>query len=175
MVVAVEPRVKSSGALAVAVPGTRVCPLVEERAVVALHLAIRLRPVGTRERMGDGPERVTELAAAIAGAVIAEHSFNGDAEPFEKCLCSSPERGRSDPLFVVEDFAVGHAAVRVNGRVHERVTDRDALVCPIGIVRATMASPAATPRDPAQLPGVDMDAFAWPGHFIAPNGLTRHP
>src|SRR4051794_14580737 len=127
MVVEVEPSGKSSGALAFGSPRLRVGPLDEQRAVEAFNFAVRRWPVGPGERVLDVAERGVEEPAAVAGAVVGEHSFDRDAVLCEEAGGALPERCCSGALFIAEDLAVGQAGVAVDRGMHEGVTDFGAM------------------------------------------------
>src|SRR5262245_11189392 len=103
-------------------PGPGIGPLGEEGAVEPLYLPVGLGPVLADVGMLDLAERLVERVALVAGAVVGQHSFHVDSKVSEEGGGSRPEAGGGRALFVGEDFAVGHSAVRIDGRVHKGVT-----------------------------------------------------
>jgi len=124
--------------------------------------------------VGDGVERGGEVAAAVAAAVVGQYPVDVDVVGGEERGGSGPERGCGGALFVVEDLAVGQAAVGVDRGVHERVPD----LAPVTLAahRGTaVGSPAATAWDAAQLLDVEVDQLARAGHLHAPDRFPRRP
>jgi hypothetical protein len=112
--------------------------------------------------------------ASVAAAVIAEHALDGDPVLCEEGGRPDPERRCRRALLVCEDFAVGKAAVAVDGRVHKRVPDLGAV--PASALGHTTVDPPAAPVGYApELLHVDMHEFARTVHLDAPHRLSRGP
>ena len=125
VVVGVEERFEDFGAVGVVGVGPQVGPLVQQGAVEAPGLSVRLWPVGAGAFVSDacGLERLVPDAGAVTGAVVGQYALDGDAEVGEERLCPAPESGGGLLAFVGEDLAVGQAGVVVDGGVDEAVAD----------------------------------------------------
>jgi hypothetical protein len=63
----------------------------------------------------------SEVLGPVAGAVVAHHCGDDDADVGEVGSGASPERGGGLLLLVVEDFGVGQPGVVVDGVMQEGV------------------------------------------------------
>jgi hypothetical protein len=125
---------------------------------------------------GDRVER-----GAVAGAVVGQKSFDGDAVALIKRDGSTQEPDRRRGLLVAQDLGVGKAGGVVDGDVHEvparLATDPSCRVgVAAGVVRAATEDPlAGAAVDPAELLDVDVNQLAGRGAFIANRGLQAQP
>src|SRR5262245_2313744 len=160
MVVEVEPAVKSAGAGGVAAVDAHVGPFVEQGAVEAFDFAVPLGAAWWEATVpcAGGVDGGGEGVGAVTGAVVGLDGLDADVELGEPGMRSLPESDRGDGFLVIEDFAVGDAAVTVDRGVDERVTDTG--VAMVAVVTASVRSPAAAGRDAPQFLDVDLDEFA---------------
>lgn len=102
MVVGVQEVLQSFGALGVAGVRAHVRPLVEQGAIQTLDLAVRLRAIRARAFVDDagGAEGPAEQPGSVAGAVVCEYAFNGDAVAGEEGVGALPEGGGGLLAFV---------------------------------------------------------------------------
>jgi hypothetical protein len=109
VVVGVEEVSQGVGAFGVAGVRTHVCPFVEQGAVQALHLAVRLRTIGMGAFVDDacGAESPAEQPGPIAGSVVCEDALDGDAVRGEEGVGAPPEGGSGLLALVVQNLAIG--------------------------------------------------------------------
>src|SRR5690606_37172525 len=119
MVVDVQPGRKRGAAFGLGGVGAGVGPFVQQGAVVALDLAVGLRPERAGALVG-GPGRGQGGAPQPRGvgrAVVGQYAPDGDSGVGEECLGALPERGGGVLAFVGQDLGVGQAGVVVDGGV----------------------------------------------------------
>lgn len=153
--------------LGLAVPGPGVPPLLGDRPVNPLDLAVLPGAEGPGVDMADAlrlEERV-ELPAAVAGAVVRHHPLDGDAQPGEEAQAAAHEcRAGALPL-VGERLGVGDPAA---------VVDRDVEARAPGPSRRAAAAPRrpvpAAVGDAGHLLDVDVDRLARPLPPVAHGG-----
>lgn len=97
VVVGMEEVRQGFGAFGVAGVRAHVRPFVEQGAIEALHLAVRLRAIGSRPLVGNVvcAERLGEQPGSVAGAVVGEDAFDGDAVGDEEGVRALPEEAVS--------------------------------------------------------------------------------
>ena len=91
----------------------------------ALHLAVGLGSSRTG-LLHDGVRRDARAVpepGAVAGAVVGDDAFAGDAVGGEPGCCAAPESRGGDGLFVVEDLGVDDAGAVIERGVDVAVTD----------------------------------------------------
>jgi hypothetical protein len=90
------------------VPVADVGPFFEQDPVISLDFAVGLRPVGARElRSGSEVfERGPPELGSVAGTVVGDDAFDGDAELVEELVGAVPEADGGDGLFVRMDLGV---------------------------------------------------------------------
>src|SRR5215469_7182887 len=106
MVVHVQPGVKGGAAFGFGGVGAGVGPFVGEGAVVALDFAVGLGVAGPGALVADGEQGASGCAGqgAVAGAVVAEDSFDGDAGGGVPGVGADQERGRGVLALVGQDL-----------------------------------------------------------------------
>src|SRR3982751_628348 len=132
--------------------------------------AVGLRPLRAGALVFDAEpaagERVRD--AAVAGAVVADHAFDGDpVAPVEgDGAAKGGSRGRG--LLIGQHLGVGEAAVVVDSDVHELVADGTSLQPvlvregSVVVLGAAADTPAGAADDPAAFIDVDVHELAWP-------------
>jgi hypothetical protein len=124
MAVVVEPGWQGGPAGLFAGVEPLVGPFVEQGSVESLRLAVGLGPVGPGPSVGDGrAEGVGEGVRAVAGSVVGEDLFDGDAAGGEEGVGAAPERGRGLLLLVGQALGVGQPGVVVQRGVQVEVAD----------------------------------------------------
>src|ERR687888_1390249 len=115
MVVVPEPAVKGGGAFVARAVDGAVGPAGEQGADEAFGFAVGLWPVGAGAEVADAEPAAGECVqgGAVAGAVVGEHAFDGDAVAAVESDRALQEAGRGRGLLVAEDLRVGEAAVVV--------------------------------------------------------------
>ena len=110
------------GPARLAVPRTPVLPLLGERPVHALDLAVLPGAEGARVEVADAlrPQQRVELARAVAGAVVGHHALDGDAQAREEGQAAGHEGGAGGPPLVGQELGVRHAGEVVDGDVEAR-------------------------------------------------------
>src|SRR5215469_4189353 len=129
MVVEMEPGVKGGASFGFGGVGAGVGPFVGQGAVVSLDFAVGLRPVGAgalgrdvQLGAGGGP-----VPGAVAGAVVADDAFDGDAECGVPGVRAGEERGGGVLALVGQDLGVGEPGMVVQRGVQVAVAqDRGA-------------------------------------------------
>src|SRR4051794_41369497 len=97
--------------------GAGVGPFLQQGAVQAFDLAVGLWPVGAGAFVGDAG-RGHGLAPGggfVAGAVVGQHPFDGDAAGGGERLGAGPESGGGGFSFVGGGLAVGPAGGGIGG------------------------------------------------------------
>ena len=119
---------------------------------------------------------VFERVGAVAGAVVGQDPFDGDAAGFEIGVGAFPEPGRGLLLLIGQDLGVGEPGVVIDGVVQERVARspvrRGAGLVPVAGGPAEAAVAAAV-RDPSEFLDVDVDQV--PGAVRARSGGSPGP
>jgi hypothetical protein len=143
VIVEMEPPCECLGARVLGSVDAHVGPFVDQGAVEAFDLSVPLRSTGREAPVARSGRRHgrAEGGALVAGAVVGLDDLDADALAGEPGSGAFPEADGTEGLFVVEDFAVGDAAVAVDGGVDERVADPRRGV--VGDVAASMDAPAA--------------------------------
>ena len=170
MIVAVQPGSEGGCAFGLAAVDADVGPLLEQRAVEALDLAVGLRAVGPGPLRPHAAEAAggAEQAALVGAAIIGEHGPHLDAELGEPGPRPLQEGGRADGALVREDLAVGEARVVVHGGVDEGVAGAAARR-----LAPSVGAPAAA-RGHAPLPAGTGASHQQPcAHDIAPVASDR--
>ena len=142
------------------VEGSRIGPLLEQRAHHALGLAVGLGPVGSGEPVADAQLVAGrgELAAPVAAAVVGEDPL--DRDPVARVEApGSPEEGRRGLRALIGQLLhVGQPRVVVDRDVHPVPADAPE---PVLEARLTaMDAVASALADPPQHLGVEMDELA---------------
>ena len=174
VIVGVDPVLVGRCAGVVGEVGVGVGPFLGEGAVETLDLPVGLGSIGTRELVGDViAERLGERSRSIAGTIVGEDPFHGDAVILEERVRPRPEPGGGVFLLIAEDLGVGEPGVVIDGMVEERVPAPLLLVV-AAPDRAAELSVAATIGDAPLLLDIDVDEIAWSGMFVADGFLPSH-
>jgi hypothetical protein len=99
---------------------------------------------------------------AVAGSVVGDDPFAGDAKVGEPGGGSSPELGGGGGLFVVEEFGVDEAGAVIDGAVDE----------PVAGTGVAMGGVVASPVKPPPAPG-GMAAIFLMSTWISSPGRSR--
>lgn len=89
-------------------PVADVGPFFEQDPVISLDFAVGLWPVGARELRccSEVFERGPPELGSVAGSVVGDDAFDGDAELVEELVGAVPETDGGDGLFVRMDLGV---------------------------------------------------------------------
>ena len=169
-IVAVDEGGEGGGPLPLARVGARVLPLLRERPVHALHLAVLPGAVGPGVPVRDAGRRepLVEQPRAVSRPVVGHHALDLDAEPAAEAPGAPHERGAGLLALVAEQLGAGHAAAVVDRHVQARepAARAPAVVRRVGSARP----PAPAVGDPRDLLDVDVHELAGPPPLVAARG-----
>jgi hypothetical protein len=97
-----------------------------------------------------------EQLRPVAGAVVGENTFDGDAMGGIEVIGARPEAGRGLLLLVAEHLGVDQSGGVVDGGVQEQMADGDGLLLVLLPGRTAQGAPAADVGDATQLLHIDV-------------------
>lgn len=148
------------GPARLALPRPAVLPLLRERPVHPLDLAVLPGAVGARVEVADplGRQEGVELAAVVPRAVVGHHALDRDPEPREEGEAAGHERRAGALPLVGQELGVGDAGEVVDGHVQARGAEPG--VPPGRVVAPPQGPPAAARRYPRHLLDVHVHELA---------------
>src|SRR6478609_7961193 len=175
VVVAVQEPCEGCGSFVVGRPGLPVRPLPGERPVVPLDLPVGLRPIGLRELVDRGAERLVERSPAVAGPVVGQHPVDLlNAVCSEELSLSSPETRCRERLLIRQFLGIGQPGVVIDRGVQEGISRPLApLRGSVPIAAPAVSVPAAAVGDPSDLLHVDVHHVAGDRVFVPVRDLPQ--
>ncbi len=110
-------------------------------------------------------EGSSPAAGLVAGAVVGEDSFNGDAVRGERAVSAVPELCRGGALFVGEDLGVHEPGAVIDCGVQEPVGNAGTSLW--WCLASAVDTPATAIFDARQLLDLDVDELAGPVSLVA--------